>query len=106
MADIVQKPFKSSRNRIPANQNVDLRDVSTTVVQNVEMEGVSSSQKVDSSNDNKHPTTFEIIPSDSVNHRLCEELVSQVFSSYALTFLSNFGGTAGSGHCFWREGRT
>ncbi|KAG2120514.1 uncharacterized protein F5147DRAFT_2263 [Suillus discolor] len=74
---IHSKPFKSSRNRIPANQNVDLRDASTTVVQNVETEGASSSQKVDSSNDNKHPTTSEI-PSDSVNHGLSEEPAPQV----------------------------
>jgi hypothetical protein len=45
MADIVQKPFKCFRNRTPANQNANLRDALTTVVQNPETEGASSSQK-------------------------------------------------------------
>ncbi|KAG1800406.1 uncharacterized protein HD556DRAFT_1033483 [Suillus plorans] len=77
VAKKLAKPFKFFRNRIPANQSVDLQDASTTVVQNVEMEGSSSSQKVDSSNDDKHPTTSEI-PSDSVNQGLSGEPASQV----------------------------
>ncbi|KAG1901261.1 uncharacterized protein F5891DRAFT_979464 [Suillus fuscotomentosus] len=64
----------------------------TTAVQNIETEGASSSQKVESfgilrgpqdmlhlhpSNDNKHPTTSEI-PSDSMNQGLSDEPASQV----------------------------
>ncbi|KAG1902624.1 uncharacterized protein F5891DRAFT_1215023 [Suillus fuscotomentosus] len=76
----LSKPFKSSCNRIPANQKVVLEDASTTVVQNIEMEGASSSQKLDSSNNNKHPTTSEIL-SDSVNQGLSGEPASQVAPS-------------------------
>ncbi|KAG1840890.1 hypothetical protein C8R48DRAFT_765866, partial [Suillus tomentosus] len=66
----LSKPFKYFRNRTPANQNADLRDASTTVVQNIEMEA-SSSQK------NEHLTAAQI-PSDSVNQGLPGEPASQV----------------------------
>ncbi|KAG1796359.1 uncharacterized protein HD556DRAFT_1360819 [Suillus plorans] len=55
----------------------------TTAVQNVETERASSNQKVEDtlhlhpSNDNKHPTTSEIL-SDSVNQGLSGEPASQV----------------------------
>ncbi|KAG1894942.1 uncharacterized protein F5891DRAFT_1281362 [Suillus fuscotomentosus] len=58
----------------------------TTAVQNVESEGASSSQKVEdtlhlhTSNDNKHPTTSEIL-SDSVNQGLSGEPASQAAPS-------------------------
>ncbi|KAG2104349.1 uncharacterized protein F5147DRAFT_807845 [Suillus discolor] len=67
----LSKPFKSFRNRTPANQNADLRDASTTMVQNVEMEGASSSQKIE------HLTAAQIL-SDSVNQGLPGEPASQV----------------------------
>ncbi|KAG1896945.1 uncharacterized protein F5891DRAFT_982964 [Suillus fuscotomentosus] len=74
------KFFKIFRNRIPANQNVDLPDASTTVVQTVEIEGASSSQKnercIYSSND-KHLATSQI-PSDCVNQGPRGEPDSQV----------------------------
>ncbi|KAG2048157.1 hypothetical protein BDR06DRAFT_999836 [Suillus hirtellus] len=66
----LSKPFKCFRNRTPANQNADLRDASTTVVQNIEMEA-SSSQK------NEHLTAAQI-PSDSVDQGLTGEPASQV----------------------------
>ncbi|KAG1841728.1 hypothetical protein C8R48DRAFT_679203 [Suillus tomentosus] len=67
----LSKPFKCFRNRTPANQNANLRDALTTVVQNPETEGASSSQK------NEHLTAAQI-SSDPANQGLPGEPASQV----------------------------
>ncbi|KAG1848324.1 hypothetical protein DFJ58DRAFT_746859 [Suillus subalutaceus] len=69
------KRFKQTRNR-------------TTTVQNVEIEGAFSSQKVEDtvhlhpSNDNRRPTTLEI-PSDSMNQGLSGEPASQAQAAHS-----------------------
>ncbi|KAG2038267.1 hypothetical protein BDR03DRAFT_310349 [Suillus americanus] len=82
--------------KLPVRFKRTSKSAAASAVQNVETEGVLSSQKVEDtlhlhpSDDNNHATTSEI-PIDSMNQELFGEPASQVFSSNTLTFFSNFG---------------
>jgi hypothetical protein len=104
----MQKPFKSSHDRVPAvPENVDPQGASLSTKVEVSTRirypsspsgsyrGAQETPHLPPSNNNRYPATSEI-PSGSVNQWLPGAPASQVFLSNTLFLFSNFGDPTGS----------